>query len=290
MAAQLSSQKAQPHRGLVARILDQSQARGRLVVSLDELVQSSGLSPLAVRRQLEHLGERVARLPGRPATYLLVAPEHRARGTPPVASWLDAYLRYREQPYYLGLLSAAALHGSSHQAVQVTQVLTPRPTRPFYLGRLRMDFYVKSSLAQTPLSGLTGMPAPMAVSTPEATALDLVAFNKRIGGIRRAGEVIFGMKPKMTVAGLKKALAAEPQTAVKQRLGYVLDVLGMNQLAKVVERSLPAGLAPTLLQFEGKAAAPSTAPTHLVRRWNVVDNLGVESQLREVLPIACRTH
>lgn len=275
MAAQLSSQKAQPHRGLVARILDQSQARGRLVVSLDELVQSSGLSPLAVRRQLEHLGERVARLPGRHATYLLVAPEHRARGTPPVASWLDAYLRYREQPYYLGLLSAAALHGSSHQAVQVTQVLTSRPTRPCDVGRLHVDFYVKSSLEQTPLTELSGLPAPLAVSTPEATALDLVAFNQRIGGISRAGEVILGMKPMLTVAGLRKALVAEPQTAVKQRLGYVLDLLGMNQLAKVVEKSLPARLAPTLLQSQGKAAAPSTPPTQVVGRWNVVDNLGL---------------
>lgn len=78
--------------------------------------------PLAVKRQLEYVAERVTRLPGRRSSYLIVPPEHRARGAPPVTSWLGAYFRLREQPYYLGLLSAAAMHGSSQQAVQVTQV------------------------------------------------------------------------------------------------------------------------------------------------------------------------
>jgi hypothetical protein len=86
--------KTQSRHGLIARLLDQAQAGSRLVVSLDELVELSGLTPLAVERQLEHLGKRVMRLPGRPSVYLLVALEHRARGAPPVASWLGAYFGF----------------------------------------------------------------------------------------------------------------------------------------------------------------------------------------------------
>ena len=265
-----STPPARAHRGVVARLLDDSQALGRQVVSLKQLVESSGLTPLAVKRQLGHLGDRLARLPGRPSTYLLVAPEHRARGAPPVAVWLGEYFRLRSQPYYLGLLSAAALHGSSQQALQVTQVLTARPRPALDIGRLHVDFYVKSNLQQTPLSELSGLPAPLAVSTSEATALDLVAFNWRIGGIRRAAQVIAGMKPVMTTTGLRQALAAEPQTAVKQRLGYVLEVLGMNQLAKVVEKALPARLALADLQTRGKAR---WVPGEAIAPWRVVDNI-----------------
>lgn len=257
-------------RGLVGRLLDESQSRGVLVVSVDELASTAGLSALAVRRQLERLRQRVVRLPGRPSTFLLVSPEHRARGAPPVAAWLDVYFRLRRQPYYLGLLSAAALHGSSQQALQVTQVLTTKPMRPIEIGRLRMDFYVKSNLLQTPLARLAGMPAPLAVSTPEATAIDLIAFSHRIGGIRRAAEVIADLRPAITLAGLKEALNAESQTAVKQRLGYVLALLGLDRMAAEVQKGLSERLALVVLQTH---AGSNYSKAGVSQPWMVLDNI-----------------
>lgn len=256
--------------GRVGHLLDAAQARGQLVVALDELVETSALSHIAVRRQLEHLAERVVRLPGRPSAFLIVAPEHRARGAPPVASWLGDYFALKDQRYYLGLLSAAAIHGSAQQAVQVAQVLTTRPLRPLEIGRVRVEFFVKASLEQTPLAELHGLPAPLAVSTPEATALDLIAFHSRIGGIRRAAQVIASMRPVMSATGLRRALAAEPQISVKQRLGYVLEVLGMTTLAQIIERALPARMAPAILQPSGKVIASATAWTG---PWKVIDNI-----------------
>jgi hypothetical protein len=233
------------------------------------------MSTLAVRRQLEHLSQRVERLPGRPSAFLIVPPEHRARGAPPVTAWLDAYFQLRDQPYYLGLLSAVALHGSSSQAVQVAQVLTTKPTRPMDIGRLHVDFYVKAHLQQTPLSALAGMPAPLAVSSPAATALDLIAFNHRIGGISRAFEVIADLKSVMTVVGLRAALRAETQASVKQRLGYVLSSLGLERMAEEVRISLPKRLALTLLQTESPVAHGSR---DACQPWMVLDNVGLEAR------------
>ena len=230
------------------------------------------MTPLAVRRQLEHLSPRIERLPGRPSAYLLVPPEHRARGAPPLAAWLDAYFRLRDQPYYLGLLSAAALHGSSGQAVQVAQVLTTAPMRPIDIGRLRVDFHVKSHLTGTPLSVLPGMPAPLAVSSPEATALDLVAFSHRIGGIRRAAEVIADLIGAMSLVGLRAALRAELQTAVKQRLGYVLMVLGLDRMAEEVRKCLPERLATARLQTRAANSQQASEPR---LPWMVLDNVGL---------------
>jgi hypothetical protein len=268
----LLSAPSKQQRGVIARLLDEFQARGEWVVSIEHLVQLADLTPLAARRQLERLAPGVLRLPGRPSTYLLVPPEHRARGAPPAIMWLDAYFRVRGQPYYLGLLSAAALHGSSRQAVQVTQVLTTAPMRSMTLGRVHVDFYVKSKLAGTPLAALAGMPAPLAISSAEATALDLMTFSHNIGGVRRVGELISGMKGSMSVTGLRGALRAESHTAVKQRLGFLLSVLGFDRMADETRRSLPDRLAPALLQTQAPKARHPGIPTE---PWMVIDNVGL---------------
>lgn len=262
-------------RGLVARLLDQVQTQGRLVASVEELVKLSGLTLTAVSRQLEHLSPRVVRLPGRPSAYLMVPPEHRVRGAPPVAGWLDAYFHLRGDAYYLGLLSAAALHGSSRQAVQVTQIFATKPLRPMDIGRLHLDFYVKATLGKTPLTQLPGMPAPLAVSTPEATALDLIAYSHRIGGISRVTQVIADLKSAMTLTGLRQALTAETQTSVKQRLGYVLQLLGWERMAAEVQKDLPARLAVVLLQTHAQA---SKLVGNSCQPWMVLDNIGLVSE------------
>jgi hypothetical protein len=140
------------------------------------------------------------------------------------------------------------------------------------IGRLRVDFYVKSHLSGTPLSVFAGMPAPLAVSSPEATALDLIAFSHRIGGIRRAAEVIADLKGAMSLVGLRAALRAEIQTAVKQRLGYVLMVLGFGRMAEEVRKCLPERLAMARLQTRAANSQQASEP-HLP--WMVLDNIGL---------------
>jgi hypothetical protein len=66
--------------GVVAHLIEMLQGRGQLVSSLPQLVDLTGLTPLAVKRQLEHLADRVIRLPGRPSCFLIVSPAHRIRG------------------------------------------------------------------------------------------------------------------------------------------------------------------------------------------------------------------
>jgi hypothetical protein len=257
-----------PTRGRVARFLDGLQARGDLVVSVDQAARQSALTRIAAQRQLERLAPRATRLPGRPSAFLIVPPEHRLRGAPPVATWLDEYLRAQGQAYYVGLLSAAALHGSSHQAVQVTQVLLRRPRRPITVGKIHLDFYVKSKLELTPLTEIPGLPAPLAVSSPEATALDLIAFSHRLGGMESALEVIKGLEGVMTAKGMRSAIRSGSPVTVLQRIGYVFEMLKFDSLAAVVERALPKRFPPALLQAHGeRAESPVRTP------WAIVDNL-----------------
>lgn len=257
-----------PTRGRVARFLDHLQARGDLVVSVDEAAKQNALTRIAAQRQLERTAPRATRLPGRPSAFLIVPPEHRLRGAPPVAAWLDDYLRTQDQRYYVGLLSAAALHGSSNQAVQVTQVLLRQPRRPIAIGKIHLEFYVKSRLELTPLTAIPGLPAPLAVSSPEATALDLIAFSHRLGGIERALDVIKGLKETMTVTGMRSAIGAGVPVTILQRIGYVFEMLRFDSLADLVQSALPISFPPALLQAHGqRAQGPAREP------WAIVDNL-----------------
>ena len=218
-------------------------------------------------------GERVRRLPGRQGIYLIVSPEHRERGAPPVDSWLGAYFRLRGQPYYLGLLSAAAKHGSSRQAVQIIQVITEQPMRPMKLGRARLEFHVKTGLSHTPLAEFHGLRAHLAISSAAATAPDLTTFSQSAGGMSRVADVIAGMLPAIAATDLRHALAAEPRVTAKQRLGYLLDTLGAKTLATIVHKMLPRRTTRILLESSSQDTA-----LHLSTRWNVVDNVGLEGQ------------
>jgi hypothetical protein len=100
-------------------------------------------------------------------------------GAPPAIWWLQDYFDWLGRPYYLALQSAAGKFGSNPQALQVTHVMTDRAFRAITAGRVRVQFFVKSNMKQTPTQQLSQAPAPLCISTPEATVFDLVQYGTR---------------------------------------------------------------------------------------------------------------
>ncbi len=253
--------------GAASRFVSERLARGEVVFSLDELERKTGLSRIAGRHQLLRLGARVRRVAPRQPFFLIVSEEHQAIGAPPAAWWLDAYFRWLRRPYYLALASAAAEYGASPQAIQLVQVMTDQPRRELVLGRIRMRFYVKREAARTPTTELPGAHAPLRVSTPEATAIDLIRYATSLGGIERAVETLKPMARRLRPPALKQALAAEDEPATAQRLGFILDGLGYHGLATAVERTLPARLARIRLD---SGARRSSRGLKLHPRWGLL--------------------
>jgi hypothetical protein len=252
--------------GVAASFVSAQLARGQVGFPLAALEAETGLSRIASRHQLLRLGERVRRVSPRQPFFLIVPEEHRAMGAPPAAWWLDAYFRWLGRPYYLALASAAAAYGAMPQGIQVVQVITDRPRRALALGRIRVRFYVKRTAGGTPTTQLAGAHAPLRVSTPEATAIDLVRYAPTVGGIEAAIETLAPFAARLDRAALEQALEAEREPAVAQRLGFILDRLGHVRLADAVGRTLPARLA--RVRFDSGAGVPVRA-LHLDRRWGL---------------------
>ena len=216
---------------------------GRVAFSLAELTRESGLSAIAAKCQLLRIPGKIVRVSRRQPFFLIVGPEHRSMGAPPATWWLQDYFDWLGRPYYLALQTAASSFGSNPQALQVTQVMTDHPRRPIMVGRVQVRFFVKSGIGRTPTQQLAQAPAPLCISTREATAFDLIRYATSIGGIERAAETIAPLLPELRVRELKRVLDAENEPAIAQRLGFVIESGGAKKLADAVHDWLPEKLA-----------------------------------------------
>lgn len=215
------------------------QSQGRYLFRASEFAALTGREPTgpAVKSALARLSRagKIVSLVKRPPTWLIVPPEHAAYGAPPVTWWLDDFLRQDEPGYYLALLSAARYWGSAHYALQTTQVMVSRKHGSVRVGRLSLDFTFKAAAAQTPTMQATGGVAGYRVSTREATLLDLMRHSKDVGGLEAVVRVAKDFASAMSEDGLNEALTAMAQTAVAQRVGFVLSHRS-KKLHKPVER------------------------------------------------------
>jgi hypothetical protein len=258
--------RATGSRGVARAFIEGFLRRGLVAFPLGDLLKETGLSALAARRQLVRLGAWVVKV-SRKEFYLIVSPEHRAMGAPPAAWWLDDYFRWLGHPYYLGLQSAAAVYGAEPQALQVVQVMTDCARKELDFGRVRIRFFLKGSAAQTPTQPPPRARAPLRVSTPAATALDLIRYSSRIGGLSRAWETFSPLLPQITQSDLRKALDAEDEPALGQRLGYLLEKGGNKPLAGVVAAWLPS-VPPWALLEPGAEARGGPR----LERWRLLQN------------------
>lgn len=258
----------------LAAFVDELQARGRYTFTRAEAAGAGAKSGPALEAALRRLRRKRRLASPRRGFHVIVPLEYREAGCPPASWFVDDLLRFLAQPYYVGLLSAAALHGAAHQQPMTLQVVTDRPTRPAAAGRVRIDFHQGRDLAAVPVEEVVTETGTMRVSTPEATAFDLVRLPHAAGGWSQIATVLRELSERLDGDRLARLAPALPVPAT-QRLGFVLDLLGLETLAQPLAASLRGRRARPLLLAPGEpgsAAEPSP-------RWRVVPNVAVEADL-----------
>lgn len=257
----------------VENFVEATQATGRYAFDAEELADGVTLSPDGVRaalRRLERQG-RIVRPSPRRGLFVIVPPEYRTLGAPPVAWWLDAFMRHIERPdYYVGLLTAAEWHGSAHYAVQEIQVVVSKQVRPVRVGRERLHFVTKADAARTPIENRSFDAGPVRVSTPEATAVDLVQYMRLVGGPSRVATVLSEFH--LTPSTLSHALEVAGDVTAAQRLGFLLEVAGQRAASRAVVRYLKTHKHHTRPLVPGKP----TEDADVASPWDIVVNTSVE--------------
>lgn len=214
-----------------ARYLDDRLAQGRAYFSREEVLAALGLSPAALSAALARHARKGRIAIPKHGFYLILRPEDRGLGVPDPARWIDPLMRYLKLDYRIGLLRAAAFHGSSHQAAMVFQVIAPRQLRAFEIGRHRLEFIFQMPAAfgqvnQAQYLGQLKTDAGYArVSGIELTLLDCARYFHRAGGINGLAQIAKDLGGMADPSKLAK-IAEHYENSCVRRLGYLLENMG----------------------------------------------------------------
>jgi len=251
--------------------IDDLQARGRYAFTDAEARDAVRPSARAAAEALRRLraGGRIAT--PRRGFDVIVSPEYRGAGCPPASWFIDDLMRFVGRPYYVALLSAAAVHGAAHHQPMRFQVVTDRPMRPAGAGHVRIDFHVSRATASAPVAQVQTETGYMSVSTPEVTAFDLVRFVAASGGTSNIATVLADLAESLQTGALRGFAATRPTPEI-QRLGYLLDAIGREDLADPLARALAGRRVRTvLLAPESPSGTGEATPP-----WRVAANESID--------------
>ena len=259
-----------PVRSAMSRWVEQLQSRGRYTFTRAQAESDTGRSFVATQTALRRLKEHGRVASPRRGFYLVLPPEYRAAGSPPASWFIDDLMRYLDQPYYVGLLSAAAIYGAAHQQPMVFQVVTSKPTRDMLVGKVAIRFSTSRRVEQLPVANLQTETGTMRVATPETTAFDLVRYPAGAGHLSNAATVLSELAERLDARALV-AIAPLVRLPDVQRLGYLLDAVGRAETAAALAEWL-AGRHPRAVPLHpGDSVDVDPDP-----RWHVLPNVTLE--------------
>jgi len=206
-------------------------AGGRYHFAPCEVQSALGVSADAAKLALNRLAKQ--KLIASPARgfHVILPPEYQSLGCLPADQFIPSLMKHLNLPYYAGLLSAAQYHGAAHQRPQEFQVFLAKNRRPIACGGVRVDFMARKRLADVPVQTFNTPRGTLLVSSPEATALDLVGYADLVGGLSHVGTVLSELAERIDPEKLSAAAETAP-IPWAQRLGYLLDHFGFEAKTK----------------------------------------------------------
>ena len=246
---------------------------GRYFFSSQDASRKTGASRDAVKLALNRLRRKgQIASPGR-GLYVVVPPEYHALGSLPADQFIPSLMEQTKTPYYAGLLSAAQYHGAAHHRPQEFQVMVGRPRRPIQCGKVRVAFHVRKRLTDVPVQNINTPRGTIKVSTPDATAFDLIGHEAQIGGLDAVATILAELAAKLDADKLA-ALAPHVPMPWVQRLGHLLERIDEAPKAKSLKDYVRkhAHEAAALVPSAPVAGHPRDAD------WKLVINADVEAE------------
>jgi len=249
-------------------------SQGRTVFTADDAEAELGVERGAFLDAAGRLQRRQAILRPRQGFYVIVSPQYASWGAPPPSWFIDALMRYEGEPYYVGLLKAAELHGASHQAVMQFQVVTSKRMAEIRAGRSLITFYYRKELGcvSQAIEQRKTDTGSMQVSSPSLTALDILRYPQASGGMDNVATVLSDLGGKVEADQLAR-LSDVFERPVVQRLGHLLDRLGYEAATDKMLQNLHSRGSFRWVDLDRKEALdPDFAPEPVGRdeRWRIV--------------------
>jgi len=257
-----------------ADLIDGLASQGQYHFTTKEAVDRLGVSVVAARAAVRRLQSKGLVAAPHRGFYVVVPPEYRRLGCLPADQFVPQLMQHLGLTYYAALLTAGRYYGTAHQQPQVFQVVVAQNRSQITCGEVRVSFVARRNAADVPKVRLNTPRGYVEVSTPEATAFDLVGYPQHSGGINNITTVLAELAERLDPAALASLAPLSP-VPWAQRLGYLLDQVGAadktnllaEHVASVVNETTP--LVPN--------ASAEGAPYD--KRWRLLANVQVESDL-----------
>ena len=223
--------------------LNNLSAQGIYQFTVEDYQKSSQISHLAAIKAIRRARER-----GEVATpyrgfHVIVPPEYRAIGCLPAERFISDLMIHLGESFYVGLLTAASYHGASHHAPQEFQVVIQKPRPEMKAGKVKISFIAHKEMALVETKDRKTPTGLIPVSTPEATAFDLVNYSHRCGGLDNVATVLSELADSLNSNKLRDIALKAGSIRLSQRLGYLLHLVGAKSkaygLANLIRESAP---------------------------------------------------
>ncbi len=268
-----------PHRTTtLASYVEELASSGHTTFTREDAMEALGVSHGAFLDAAARLKKRGHIFAPRRGFHVITPTRYLKWGAPPPSWYIDAMMKDAGRPYYVALLKAAELNGAAHQAVMDFQVITDRQWKPIRAGRSKLAFYFRKDMEsiEQGIERRKTDTGSMRISSPALTAVDLVRYPHASGGISHAASVLHELVTQIDPTRLD-ALVPKLERSVVQRLGFLLDFLGQQELAACLERHLHSGHAPWV-ELEPREGGVIAASEELERssRWHIIVRRPIE--------------
>ena len=205
--------------------------------------------------------------------YVIVPVQYQLKGVVPPAYYIDSLMDYVGKPYYVGLLSAAAMHGAAHQRAMKTQVMTVMPRIKASGKNSFLDWNYRQEIPEAFIMKKNAEIGTLRYSGPELTAIDLVQFASHVGGYQRASTVLAELMDSVDIERMHGLISFTSVTTI-QRLGYLLEyVLSRQDQADALFRFLKTQGPWNSILLSNDQDRRGDVPAN---RWHVNGNVNIE--------------
>ena len=203
--------------------IHQREIRGNMTFSVLELRQAFPLnSEKGMKTELRRLSSKGRIQSVYRGFYVVIPVQYQLQGIVPPSYYIDELMTHVGKPYYVGLLSAAAIYGAAHQRPMLTQVVTVEPRIKESGKNPLLEWHYRNSIPEALILSKNGEIGIVRYSSAELTAVDLVQFAGHVGGYQRVATVLDELIEMVNISNLRD-IQEYTTKATLRRLGCLLE-------------------------------------------------------------------
>lgn len=247
-------------------------SKGKFTVNFQELkTKFTDRSTEALRQAVFRMKSNHSLAHLRREFYLVIPPEYSANAGLPLYLFIDDLMKFLEREYYVGLFSAAALHGASHQSSMINEVIVNKtPLRPIVNDNINIKFHVKKEIQFEHIIKMKSDSGYFSVSSPELTALDLIFYSKE-WGVERTLSVLSELKENIKPSVLYNCALNYDPVSVK-KLGFLMDEYFNDDKLSVKLHSVYSKNKSTGYTYLSSSAEKEGEK---IKKWEIIKNINL---------------